>query len=158
MGIIQRLEEKITLTGIKIPAITAATGIPTERMRKWLKGIGNPKAEDTKKLEAFLRGDKRLDKVPRGTDVSESDMAQNSKGPQRRAEDQELIDSLNARIAEFKSLGEARDLVINLRDVLKAFEGIESTLGGLVATNVLKAEDRQKISGKLRKARKSGKI
>lgn len=60
MELIDRLKKEANLK-----RVAEATGIPYDRMYKWVKGQGNPKAVDTEKLELYYNGNtsNNLDKI-----------------------------------------------------------------------------------------------
>jgi hypothetical protein len=49
---------------IKVPVFAKQTGIPKDRVYKWLQQGNNPKAEDEKKIAGWIDGEKRMEKVP----------------------------------------------------------------------------------------------
>jgi transcriptional regulator with XRE-family HTH domain len=55
---------KILKKGYSIAGIAKETGIPYARIDKWKKGKGNPKREDSEKLEQLLS---KIEQVPRET-------------------------------------------------------------------------------------------
>ena len=83
--------------------------------------------------------------------LSETDEVFGIKNPQPGARD-----SLAEKTADIDAQSDLRNLVTSFRDVLRAFEGIESKLDEKLAT-LLKVEEHPKAR-KLKKARKSGKI
>lgn len=63
MTIVERLRKYLDQHQISNARVTEMTGIPSDRIRQWLKGNGNPKAADTQKIEKLLRSEP-TEKVP----------------------------------------------------------------------------------------------
>lgn len=61
MQIIKSLQEIVKNKEYSIAEIARSTGIKQDRIYKWLDGKGNPKAEDSSKLEKWLKG---LEEIP----------------------------------------------------------------------------------------------
>lgn len=64
MQLIERVKEKISKESMSVLTLSKETGIPAYRIYKWIDGKGNPKSEDTGKLEEWLNAS--LDKVQNG--------------------------------------------------------------------------------------------
>jgi transcriptional regulator with XRE-family HTH domain len=60
MTVVERLAQYLEAEGITLSKFTEFTGIPSDRARQWLKGNGNPKAEDERKIEDFIAGKRQM--------------------------------------------------------------------------------------------------
>lgn len=74
MSIIDRLQDHMKKKNIKLPKVASATGIPYDRMYKWTKGEGSPKADDSKKLEDFISGKTSNNSARGGTDSASQNL------------------------------------------------------------------------------------
>lgn len=71
MQLIERINEKLTKESKSILTMSKETDIPAYRIYKWIHKRGNPKAEDTRKLEEWLNDN--LDKVQNSDFLNVSD-------------------------------------------------------------------------------------
>lgn len=134
--VIKRLKEKYDAGEFKMPALAEATGIPANRIHKWIQGHGNPKVKDHALIEQWLDGTLQL--VPRETsgkpEINGSVIAGLVESNRMLAEA-----NLNYSIAN-KTLAENTQRLINRmdnrpalieRDLSENLEAVETLLGNV---------------------------
>lgn len=138
MQLIDRINEKLEKKSMSVLTLSKETGIPSYRIYKWIDGKGNPKAEDSAKLEQWLSDG--LDKVPNST----SNEVSNPNHPAYIAGQLAMAERLIAKLEEsneeakadknklFEALAETRQtinellkpMVISLKEIPPVLDAI----------------------------------
>lgn len=117
---------------VSVAKLSNITGIPADRIYKWESGVGNPKAEDSEKLQEWLTGENG---TPKSQEPQPGDKS-------------EILDIMRERIKELKE------------DRERLWRNLETSLTGLVigqksilahVATILEKDDERDSAGNKRK-------
>lgn len=120
---------------VSVTKLSKLTGIPADRIYKWESGIGNPKADDSEKLQKWLNG-------------SSSENGTTTPQEAKSGDKSELLDIMRERIKELK---EDKDyLKRNLEFSLAGLHLGQKSILAHVST-ILEKDDERDAAGNKRK-------
>lgn len=56
MSIVEKLQDYMKRKNLKLKQVSEMTGIPYDRMYKWISGVNKPKAEDAEIIDDLISG------------------------------------------------------------------------------------------------------
>lgn len=119
---------------VSVTQLSKSTGIPADRIYKWESGVGNPKADDSEKLQKWINGSSSENATP--------------KPQEPQSGNSELLDIMRERIKELKE--DRERLWRNLETSLTGLTIGQKSILAHVAV-ILEKDDERDSAGNKRK-------